>query len=118
MSFVISKHPTLAAPADPTRPLPLADKALEALIAFVGCCRYTWGPGSAGTGLRTSFFVTSYMPAVCQGPLHVAMRLGEVWLCACHVHDCTGVIPLALRKQDGSSNSSIAHVPDCPSFHA
>jgi len=39
LSVVISKHPALSGAADPNRPLPLSEKALEALIAFLGCCR-------------------------------------------------------------------------------
>jgi hypothetical protein len=41
---VASKHPALVGAADPNRPLPLPDRALEALIVYIGCCRcgYVW----------------------------------------------------------------------------
>ena len=39
LAFVASRHPALAAPADPNRSLPLEGRALEALVAYLGCCR-------------------------------------------------------------------------------
>ncbi|GBF95386.1 hypothetical protein Rsub_07814 [Raphidocelis subcapitata] len=39
LSIVQKRHPALAAVPDPGRPLPMADRSLEALIAFTACCR-------------------------------------------------------------------------------
>jgi hypothetical protein len=39
LSIVQKRHPALAAAPDPGRPLPMADRSLEALIAYTGCCR-------------------------------------------------------------------------------
>jgi hypothetical protein len=39
LAVAVSKHPGLSGAADPNRPLPMNDRALEALVAFLGCCR-------------------------------------------------------------------------------